>query len=629
LVELLPVGVIVAEAPSGRIISGNTEVQRILGRPVANVQGLDGYEGVGGWYNADGVPLRTNEFPLVRAVGGISTAGDVLQMRRGNGSLGWVRAAAAPIYDAAGQVAFGITTVTDIEPERRAQMVLEQTVATRTAALQRSRVRNRALFEYSPIDILVLEISATGDVSIEECNAAFCRTTGLVKDDIAGQPIEAVLGPQTGAIIAADCRICVATGGFECQHTLHFPAGERLVRTYYRALPDTESEQRRVLLTQIDLTESRRIEAALRQALRLEVIGQLTGGISHDFNNLLTAILGSLELLSRKITDERQLRWVQVASAAAQRGATLTHQLLAYARKQFLAPTATNIPAAVGEMTELIRGSLGARIALETDFSPETWDAHADVAQLELALLNLVVNARAAMPLGGRLILSTRNLRPGDPALPPELEPGSYVLLAVADEGKGMDADVLSRAMEPFFTTKGIGEGSGLGLSQTYGFARQLGGTVRLRSQPGMGTVAEIFLPRAGVGSSALPERLLLVDDDDGVRSVAATLLREEGWLVDEAPSGEAALDFLAATTYTALLADIEMPGMSGVELARIAAARHPNLPCLFVTGDPDQALAEPLPGPVLGKPYSVEGLLEAVSAVLRRPWPPAGGRGE
>jgi signal transduction histidine kinase len=629
LIELLPVGVIIAEAPSGRIVRGNTEVTRIFGRPVANVEGVDAYEEVGGWYNAEGIPLRNNEYPLVRGVAGITTEGNVFQVRRGDDSLAWVRAAATPIHDAAGQVAFSIVTVTDIEPERQAQILLEQTVATRTAALQRSRARIRALFEHSPIDILVLEVSATGQVSIEESNAAFCRTTGLVKDDIAGQPVEAVLEPQTAAIIAADSRICVTRGGFECQHTLHFPAGERLVRTYYRALPDEASDGRRVLLTQIDLTESRRIETALRQALRLEVVGQLTGGISHDFNNLLTAILGSLELLGRKITDERQLRWIQVATSAAQRGATLTQQLLAYARKQFLAPTATNIPAAVGGMTELIRGSLGARIALETDFSPDTWDAHADIAQLELALLNLVVNARTAMPQGGRLTLSTRNLTPGDPALPPELEPGGYVLLAVADDGNGMEPDVLARAMEPFFTTKGIGEGSGLGLSQAYGFARQLGGTVRLRSQLGVGTVAEIFLPRTGSGCSTLPRRLLLVDDDDAVRTIAATLLREEGWLVDEASDGETALDFLAATSYAVLLADIEMPGMSGIELARKAGTRHPGLRYLFLTGDPDPALAERLPGPVLGKPYSVDGLLEAVETVLRRPSPPAAGRGE
>jgi signal transduction histidine kinase len=628
LIELVPVGVIIAEAPSGRLVRGNAAVARIFGRPVFNVQRLDGYATAGGWFNADGAPLRNDEYPLVRAVSGLATAGKAYQVRRGDGSLGWVQAASAPIYDAAGQVAFGIVSITDFEPERQAQILLEQTVATRTAALQRSQARIRALFEHSPIDILVLQVSPAGQVAIEEGNAAFCRTTGLVKEAIAGQPVAAVLEPQTAEIIAADSQICVTRGGFECQHTLRFPVGERLVRSYYRALPDRDSGGHRVLLTQIDLTESRRIETALRQALRLEVVGQLTGGVSHDFNNLLTAILGSLELLSRRITDERQLRWIQVATSAAQRGATLTQQLLAYARKQFLAPTATDIPAAIAEMTELIRGSLGSRIALETDFSPSTWEAHADVAQLELALLNMVVNARTAMPQGGRLTLSTRNLAPGDPALPPELDAGSYVLLAVADDGDGMEPEVLARAMEPFFTTKGIGEGSGLGLSQAYGFARQLGGTLRLRSQPGMGTVAEIFLPRAGSGHDAPPERLLLVDDNDAVRSVAATLLREEGWLVDEAPDGQAALDFLAATPYAVLLADIGMPGMSGIELARMAATRHPDLRYLFVTGDPDPALAAGLPGPVLGKPYSVDGLLAAVTAAIRRPSPPGDGRG-
>ncbi len=627
LIERMPVGVVIAEAPSGRILHGNAAFSAILGRPFAT-GALESYADGNNWFDRDGFPLRVADYPLARAIGGMAKPSEIFQVRRGDGSLGWVRVAAAPIYGSAGDVAFAIASVIDIEPERQAQRMLEDIVAARTTALQQSQAGIRALFEHSPIDILVLQVSPAGAVSIEEGNAAFLRTTGLKEASIAGQPIGAVLEAQTAALIAADCLICVTQGGFECQHRLQFPVGERLVRTYYRPLPDEESGGRRVLLTQIDLTESRRIEVALRQALRLEVVGQLTGGVSHEFNNLLTAILGSLELLSRKLTDERQLRWIQVAISAAQRGATLTHQLLAYARKQFLAPTATDVPAAIGAMTELIRGSIGSRIILETDFSPDTWPAHADAAQLELALLNLVVNARSAMPGGGRLVLSTRNLAAGDPALPPELEPGGYVLLAVGDDGAGMEPEVLTRAMEPFFTTRGIGEGSGLGLSQAYGFARQLGGTVRLRSTPGAGTVAEIFLRRANVVPDAASPRLLLVDDDDAVRSVAATLLREEGWLVDEAVDGPAALAQLDVTPYAVLLADIEMPGMSGVDLVRTAATRHPDLRYLFVTGDSDPALASRLPGPVLGKPYSVNQLLEAVAAALRRPLPHADGRG-
>jgi PAS domain S-box-containing protein len=382
------------------------------------------------------------------------------------------------------------------------------TMATaKQTALHQTREHLRELFEHAPIDMVVLLVDPDGAVVVESANAAFYRTTGLSPAALTGRRLDEVLDCSTAAILAADARTCIAQGSLECQQALSYPVGERMVRTYYRAMVEEDAERRRVVLTQIDLTESRRIEAALRQALRLEVVGQLTGGVAHDFNNLLTAILASLELLGGTVADARQKRWVRVATEAAQRGATLTQQLLAYARKQFLAPKATDIPAAIGGMTELIRGSLGGQITLETRFAAGTWLAHTDIAQLELALLNLVVNARAAMPHGGRLVLSTRNLAAGDPSLPPELERGAFVGLAVTDDGQGMEPEVLARAMEPFFTTKGVGEGSGLGLSQAYGFARQLGGTLRLTSQPGQGTVAEILLPRAAPLQALNPGR--------------------------------------------------------------------------------------------------------------------------
>jgi signal transduction histidine kinase len=461
------------------------------------------------------------------------------------------------------------------------------------------------LFEHSPIAMLVLQSAADGGVTIEGANTMFCRTTGLAAD-IAGRPIEAALGAETGGVIAAEVRTCLLQGGFECQQSLHYPAGELTVRTYYRRMPDAAGGPRRVLLTQIDLTETRKIEAALRQALRLEAVGQLTGGVAHDFNNLLTTVLGNLDLLASTLTEERQLRWLQMASQAAQRGATLTHQLLSYARKQFLAPTATDIPGLIGGMTELIRGSLvhgsgGQQIAMEADFDPATWLAHADAAQLELALLNLVANARAAMPRGGRLVLTTRNLAADDPALPQELEPGAYVMLAVTDTGVGMAPDVLARAMEPFFTTRGIGEGSGLGLSQAYGFARQLGGTVRLHSKPGAGTTAEIFLPRS---TEPLAVRILLVDADGAARRVAAALLRAGGWMVDEAgvmPAGGA---------HGVLVADVDTPGVAD-------AVGQAAVPVVLLGS---RAGAMDFSGEaVLVKPYTPQALLHAVRGALER----------
>ncbi len=506
LIDILPIGVILAEAPSGRIIRGNDSLQAILRRPIVLAANFAGYAQAG-WRDAAGAPLAAADQPLARAIAGEAVPGEVLQVTHGDGTHGWVRVAAVPIRDGHGRVAFAIATVDDIEAERQAQADLERIVALRTAALQRSQSQTRTLFEHSPLDILVLTVDAAGGVTVAECNLAFCRTTGLQAADIAGCPVELALGPQTGAAIAADCRICLAQGGFECQHTLAYPLGDRVVRAYYRSLPDSGGDGRRVLLTQLDLTESRRVETALRQAMRLEAVGQLTGGIAHEFNNLLTVILGSLELLARHLTDDKHLRWVSIAISAAQRGAALTQQLLAYARKQFMAPDTMDIPAALGAMTELIRSSLGSRITLGAEFPPDTWPALADPAHVHLAVLNLLANAREAMPHGGRVALATANLPSGHEELPAELEPGDYVLLSVTDDGPGMTPDILARAMEPFFTTKGIGEGSGLGLSQAYGVARQLGGTVRLHSAPGQGAMAQLFLPRASPSAAGLPLR--------------------------------------------------------------------------------------------------------------------------
>ncbi len=496
------------------------------------------------------------------------------------------------------------------------RVALERILVLRAEALRQSQARNKVLFEQSPLNILVLAVPDGGAVTIEECNPAFCRNTGLTAEQVIGHPIEVVLG-DTGAVLALDCRTALAQGGLDCQHALGFPIGERVLRSTYQPLPDQPAGPRRVLLSQIDLTDSTRVEAALRQAMRLEAVGQLTGGVAHEFNNLLTAVLGSLDLLSRRLTDDRQRRWVDIATSAAQRGALLTQQLLAYARKQFMAPAATDIPALLGNMTELIRGSLGSRIALVTTFDAQTWPALADPAQLELALLNLLVNARDAMPNGGRVTLGTGNRPAGHPDLPPDLEPGDYVLLSVVDTGTGMPPDILARALEPFFTTKSFGEGSGLGLPQAFGFARQLGGTLRLHSSPGGGTAAQLYLPRIGAAASAAAMPLLVVDDDDDVRSIAAALLREEGWTVQEAASGTEALRALAAEPFAALLADLAMPGMSGIELAEAAAAAQPGLPVVFLTGNPDRDLLRALPGAVLSKPYSVDALLSAVRAAV------------
>jgi PAS domain S-box-containing protein len=298
--------------------------------------------------------------------------------------------------------------------------------------------------------------------------------------------------------------------------------------------------------------EKAEAEHALRQAQKMEAVGQLTGGVAHDFNNLLTAVLGNLELLDRRVTEATARRLLDNAQRAAERGAALTAQLLAFSRKQHLRPAVVDLNAAIVGMEDLLVRSMGKRVGLATELAPDAWPAFVDLHQIELAILNLVINARDAMEQGGSVTIATRNVPAGIPALPREVRHQDCVLVAVADTGTGMSEEVMARAFEPFFTTKEIGKGSGLGLSMVYGIAQQSGGTVRIRSRPGAGATVEGFLPRApavdisgtarpvGQGASAMiraAARVLVVDDEEDVREVAAAALREYGYEVVEAAS--------------------------------------------------------------------------------------------
>ncbi|HEY1605446.1 MAG TPA: response regulator [Allosphingosinicella sp.] len=348
-----------------------------------------------------------------------------------------------------------------------------------------------------------------------------------------------------------------------------------------------------------EIGERERAEARLVQAQKMEAIGQLTGGIAHDFNNLLTAIVGSLELLLRRTDEEKLRRLAGNALQAAERGAKLTAQLLAFSRRQRLTPAAVDPNAIIDGMGDLLTRSIGRHIVVETRLAPDLWHALADPTQLEVMILNLAINARDAMPQGGRLRIRTRN-RPDVPAsLAAELPASDYVEIAVSDNGCGMSPDVLEHAFEPFFTTKELGKGTGLGLAQLYGFARQSGGTARIESHVGKGTIVTIYLPRtehqedaarphAVAGLARRRARILLVDDDPDVRNVAAALVAELGFEVADAESGEAALRLLEAAPFHLLITDVAMPVMNGLQLARRARALAPDMPILFASGYAD-----------------------------------------
>jgi PAS domain S-box-containing protein len=379
-----------------------------------------------------------------------------------------------------------------------------------------------------------------------------------------------------------------------------------------------------------EVEQRERTETLLRQSQKMEAIGQLTGGIAHDFNNLLMAVIGNLGLLRKYVPeDTRAIRLMDGALKGAQRGAALTQRLLAFARRQDLVVEPRDLSDLVVGMTELLERSLGSGIELRLDLAGEPLFAMVDANQLELAVLNLAVNARDAMPNGGELTIRIDRAR-GDG----DLAPGEYVRLAVSDTGQGMSAETLKKATEPFFSTKGVGKGTGLGLSMIHGLAVQLNGELRLTSTIGAGTRAELWLPTAtgsavsGRGEApatvdapfadALRGRILAVDDDPLVAMSTVDMLEDLGHEVVEANSGADALEILrGGGAFDLMITDFSMPRMNGVELAEAARAIMPDLPILLATGYAELPAGRQLGLPRLGKPYNQDQLAAEVRKLL------------
>ncbi|MFB9949171.1 PAS domain S-box protein [Rhizobium puerariae] len=389
-----------------------------------------------------------------------------------------------------------------------------------------------------------------------------------------------------------------------------------------------------------DLTSRHRMEEELRQSQKMEAIGQLTGGLAHDFNNLLTVIGGNLEMIESKLSDERLLVLLREAQDAAEDGAKLTGQLLAFGRRQPLNPRLADIGTLISGFSNLLRRSVGETIELRTVVNGASNEALVDAPQLQNALLNLVINARDAMPRGGKLTIEVSRVKLDvDYAqMYPPVRTGDYVLISVTDTGTGMSPDVREKAFEPFFTTKGLGAGTGLGLSMVYGFAKQSGGNVQLYSEPGQGTSVRIFLPAVskvdidlGLGTmgfrraTEIPggiEKVLVVEDDPRVRRVTVSRLMDFGYRVLEASNGIEALDRLTQNDDIALLfTDIAMPGgMTGDELASEVRSLRPDIKVLFTSGYAEPAIAGrelAHSGSWLRKPYTARELATRLREIL------------
>jgi nitrogen-specific signal transduction histidine kinase/CheY-like chemotaxis protein len=378
-----------------------------------------------------------------------------------------------------------------------------------------------------------------------------------------------------------------------------------------------------------DITDLKAAQEQLRQSQKMEALGQLTGGIAHDFNNLLTVVVGGLDIVAKRTQEPKLKSYAENALAAAERGARLTGQLLAFSRVQRLEVRPTSVAELIQNMRPLLRNVLGPGITKEFDLDDSMMPVMADPTQLEVAILNLAINARDAMPDGGVLTFSSKRVRVADD---PEIEDGDYVELCISDTGLGMPPEVAERAFEPFFTTKEVGKGTGLGLSMVYGMARQSGGTARLDSTPGKGTTVKLLFRKAEEAVDAVvveeravpaeapaPSSVLVIDDDPDVRGFIAAALEDHGYRVRQASDGREGLAEIARETPDLVIVDFIMPGMSGAEVANRIRAKLPDQPILFVSGysETDAVKRTAPDAPLLAKPFRADALHKAVRGAI------------
>ena len=534
----VPIGILVAEAPSGRLVNANGHMDHLFGSHWPRSTQVSEY---GTWecFHPDGRRVLPQEYPLTQALEGEERPTIEVLRRTDDDARHWVRLTAAPIRGASGSITGAVLAVEDIDMTKRAEAVLQKA--------------------------------------------------------------------NTALITQADV-----------------------------AAIDLQDKQRLLVGAQADRETA---EDQVRQLQKMEAVGQLTGGIAHDFNNMLAVIFGGLDLAQRRLgrgeTDVG--RYLDGAMEGATRAASLTQRLLAFSRQQPLAPETLDANRMVHGLTELLTRTLGEQVKLETVLTAGLWRCRADLGELENVVVNLSVNARDAMPEGGRLTIETGNVHIDlGYAREAEIPPGHYVMVAVTDTGTGMPPQVMARAFEPFFTTKPVGRGTGLGLSQVFGFVRQSGGHVRIYSELGHGTTIKIYLPRiiddepsvtprrapAVARGGSATEIVLVVEDEDRVRNFTTEALRDLGYTVRHAESGLVALALLdAGMAATVLFTDIVMPDMTGRELADEALRRQPGLKVIFTTGYTRNAVVHNGiidPGThFLAKPFGIEQLATKLREVL------------
>jgi PAS domain S-box-containing protein len=623
-----------AARPNGALYWFNDQVYSYCGEPHGS---LDGTE----WARI----VHPEDVPSAAATWAHAlTTGEVYEtefrIRRGDDVYRWFLVRAEPVRGASGAISHWVGTNTDIHDRRRAEEALRELNETLEARVA-ERTADRDRMWRLTTDIMLV---ARFDGTINAINPAWERLLGWSEDELLGRTFFEFVHPDDlEATLAEAGRLAEGVTTFRFENRYRAKDGSYCWVSWI-AVPDEgliHAVGRDVTAEKDRQTELEQAQQALRQSQKMEAVGQLTGGLAHDFNNLLAGISGSLELMAARITQGRHgevERYMVAAQGAARRAASLTHRLLAFSRRQTLAPKVTDVNALVTDMEELIRRTVGPEVVVESVTGSGVWAVEVDPNQLENALLNLAINARDAMPDGGKITIETANRwMDAHAAREQELNPGQYVSLSVSDTGTGMPADVIARAFDPFFTTKPLGVGTGLGLSMVYGFARQSGGQVRITSEVGQGTTVCLYLPRhqededtqeasseteTGVPTGA-GETVLVIDDEPVVRMLIVDVLEELGYSAMEASDGPEGLKVLQSKARVDLLVtDVGLPGgLNGRQVADAARVLRPELKVLFITGYAENAVigqGRLEPGMhVVTKPFAVEELARRIRSIL------------
>ncbi|HUG46223.1 MAG TPA: PAS domain-containing protein [Sphingomicrobium sp.] len=553
------------------------------------------------------------------------------RFRRGDGNYRWLKSVSSPRFGPDGEHIGFIGVASDITLAKEAELELRRLVEERTAELALSEARFRAVFE-TALEVMVL-IDPDGTVLALNHRREAWRHPN--PDEAIGKKfwetptLQAY--PEHIEVVKEGIRLAASGETFTSQVVMERPGvPAAYLDVAFQPVRDPDGKVIYILFEARDITDLKAAQEQLRQSQKMEALGQLTGGIAHDFNNLLTVVVGGLDMVAKKVEDGKLKRYATNALTAAERGARLTGQLLAFSRVQRLEVRPVRVSELIQDMRPLLRNVLGPGIAKEFNLDDHEVPVMADPTQLEVAVLNLAINARDAMPGGGVLTFATRPSRiAGDP----ELDDGDYVELCINDTGTGMPPEVASRAFEPFFTTKEVGKGTGLGLSMVYGMARQSGGTARIDTAPGKGTTIKLYFKAA----EAIPDdfavdkfeeceaggkdgaSILVIDDDPDVRGFVAEALADQGFRVRECADGHSGLAEFAKDRPDLVVLDFVMPAMSGAEVAKRILEDQPGQKILFVSGYSEtEAIRRIAPNsPLLSKPFRSDALCRAARMAL------------